>query len=452
MALKKGERIAGAIHDLAHLATLSPLNKHILCVNDQTLYLLQNFAGEDVNYTGRYVKAYFPGGMVDTVDPDDPEVTTVNEIANRFRLEMYPMCEEIIVALENINITLARLADRPCCDGGNVGTEFPEDPETGPPPIGPGEDFPDVPTYDTYKCQQAATIAYSLLQTHRLLLAEFPFGLAGLTIAAMTAALQYVFAAAGLVALFTQLGTITSMITALLQGGTIDFDNVVTRLEVLYDDIICALFCAANTEAAITAVSDLLDADVPLTPNERVYIKLYLQAVIINRLFSYQPDTLNLVLAPDCSSCGCDSIPCGFVFTDQGVGGGFASGTFDYRGLEFTLSSTPDLDNTYHRIWFNTIADCVSCPGNWCVEFVSSTADGTIATHTRTTRCYYCDGEALLTRTKEFQFDSPSLPLDGQILTLGAFYFNNPVPFEVTLRIIGPAGECSDAPDLAGEC
>jgi hypothetical protein len=452
MALKKGERIAGAIHDLAHLATLPPTNKHILCVNDQTLYLLQNFAGEEVNYTGRYIKGYYPGGMVDTVDPDDPEVTTIAEIANRFRLEMYPMCEELIVALENINITLARLADRPCCDGGNVGTEFPEDPVTGPPPIGPGEDFPDVAAYDFYKCQQAATIAYSLLQTHRLLLAEFPFGLAGLTIAAMTAALQYVFAAAGLVALFAQLGTITSMISALLQGGTIDFDNVVSRLEALHDDILCALFCANSTEAAITAVSDILDADVPLTPNERTYIKLYLQAVIINRLFSYQPDTLNLVLAPDCSTCGCDSVPCGFIFTDQGLGGGFATGVFRYDGLPFTLASVEADGGAYHRIWFNIVADCVSCPGNWCVEFVSSTLDTATNIYTRTTRCYHCDGETLLSRVKEFQFDTPSAPDDGEILTLGAFYFNNPTPFEVTLRVISSAEECSDAPDLAGEC
>lgn len=450
MALKKSERILGAIHDTLHLGTLPSDDCHVLLVDSQVLYLLQNYAEHEPNYIGRYAKAYYPGGMVQTLEPEDPELGLVSDVARRFRLEVYPVTCDLTAVLEAINLSLQALASKPCCGGDQPETDLPAEPETGPPPVGPDEDFPDIPTYDAYKCQQAATIAYALLQTHRLILAQFPFGLAGVTIAAMGTALQYVFVAAGLVALLTELGAVANIIGAMFQGGVIDVDNIVSRLEALYDEIVCRLYCASGAEAAITAVSDLLDADVPLTPNERTYLKLYLRAVIINRLFTYQPDTLNLVLAPDCSGCGCDVVPCGFIFTDQGVGGGFATGTFRYDGLPFTLTSVEADGGAYHRIWFNTNADCVTCPGNWCVEFVSSTLDTDTNAFARTTQCYHCDGETLLTRQREFQFDDPiSAPADGSGLVLGAFYFNNPTPFTVTLRIVAIAGQCAEAPDVA---
>jgi len=452
MALKTIDRIFGSIYDYNHLVALPADDCNILFVSSRTLCLLANLAENEVNWHGRYFRALPARGMADVIQVSDNEAATVDQIAQQFRQEVIPVCDDLLTIFDQIRLAIEAIADRPGCGCEGTGTELPGDPESDIPPIGPGEDFPDVPTYNLYKCSIAAAQTYRLIQCQRLLREQFPFGLAGATVVIMTSAIAYILTVSGFSALLARLGAVSNIVQALMTGQNIDLDRVITQLELMQDEIKCALYCAPNADQARLAVTALLVDDSELTELEELYIQLYLLPEILNPLFQYRPELIIAPILADCSDCGCDATPCGFIFTNQGLGGLGGSGEFNYAGLPFNLTSEPDDGDTYHRIWF--VTDCATCPspGGWCIEFVSTTADGLINTHSRTIQCYSCDGGNLVIRTKEFQFDSPSIPADGQRLTVGAMYFNNPVPFEITLRILGPAGECSQNPDLNEEC
>ena len=91
MTLRQSSRIAGSVQDLDRLDGLSDQPLKVLLVSDRTLYLLANFAANDTRIYSRYAKSYGDGDFYQAVEEDDTEADLVDEIANRFGLEVQPV-------------------------------------------------------------------------------------------------------------------------------------------------------------------------------------------------------------------------------------------------------------------------------------------------------------------------------------------------------------------------
>jgi hypothetical protein len=91
MALRDGNRIPGSVHDLTATLALSDVADQVLFVSPRTLRLLANLAEVDVKILSRYAKNYLPGGMIDVVEDEDTEAEDVDEISNRFGIEVMPV-------------------------------------------------------------------------------------------------------------------------------------------------------------------------------------------------------------------------------------------------------------------------------------------------------------------------------------------------------------------------
>jgi len=92
MSLRDSSRMSGSVQDLVRLDALSDDPNKVLFVSDRTLYLLANFAGDDVYRLDRYAKEFIGGDWFFSVDPEDStEVELVNDIANNFGLEVVPV-------------------------------------------------------------------------------------------------------------------------------------------------------------------------------------------------------------------------------------------------------------------------------------------------------------------------------------------------------------------------
>jgi len=91
MTLRDGNRIPGSVHDLTATLALSDVADQVLFVSPRTLRLLGDLAEVDVKILSRYAKIYLDGGMIDVVEDEDREAEDVDEIANRFGLEVVPV-------------------------------------------------------------------------------------------------------------------------------------------------------------------------------------------------------------------------------------------------------------------------------------------------------------------------------------------------------------------------
>ncbi len=61
--IKQISRATGALFDVDGLQLLDDSNCNLLLVSDRTLYLLQQFALNEVNWLARYVEEYIPPGF-----------------------------------------------------------------------------------------------------------------------------------------------------------------------------------------------------------------------------------------------------------------------------------------------------------------------------------------------------------------------------------------------------
>lgn len=381
-------------------------------------------------------------------DINTGDVKAAQEAAERIMVTLSMDCGSIFSALtQAINSINTTLQNQSGCGCESVGTALPADPATGPPPIGPGEDFPDTEAYDTYKCQMAGSIMEALISSQRLLIDSHVQGYFQLSVVLITSAVTYCLSAAGFSDLLDQLGVASEVIFALATGEELNLENVRDRLTINRQDYTCDLFCATDADDARSQIVDRLAADESLSDTERAYVALYLQDVILNRLFSYQPDKLNLVISVDCGDCDCDIVPCAIVYQVSGATQ-LGSGAFRYDGVAFQIDSVPFPGEAFHSIHFLAPCDDPTCSGNWCVEFISTTADDTINIYSRTTECYTADCAGA--NITEFQFQTPSFPPLATPLNLAGFQINNPDPFSISMRITGPAQPC--ATDIFDDC
>ena len=323
----------------------------LYCLSGSTWVIVKGLLDFYGDWRSRYVQELeVPKNQVQPVTDEQWEV--IQDALDLAQHEMgYDMSCDLTEALGTLTTVLSGMAASiqnqvsvPDCGCETVGTEAPEEPIETTPTIGPGEDFEDQASYNTYKCQAATTIVHQIVQTQIRLQAEFPFGLANVTVRVMAAAVGYILGSVGLVGLLALLGQVSQLVTTLLFSDNFDLDNMITELNAAYDDLVCALYEAGGTTEAVSNVSDVLSGTA-MSAAEVFYIELYLQPVILNRLFTYQPESLILALASDCSACEQATD----LFFTLGINGQpRGSGNLDKDGLQRTLTATQDSNGFWY--------------------------------------------------------------------------------------------------------
>lgn len=342
-------KASGALFDVAALEGIPSDDCHILVVSGRTLYLMEHFARNEVNWLARYAEEFVNELWYRPVDLDSAKVEFVQRTAQDYRVEVNDLnCEAIIGAIDNlaaqiglINVALQGQAGGCGCDGGVLD---PGELDIDDVPIGPGEQFENFGEYQTAKCRVANVILDKVISNVRLMDSynvDAGFGsLLGVTTGLITAALL-----AGPVGwvVAISIGAVSGIITVWATLAAPDLGDLDTALASNQDDLICALFEAQSAEAAKTAFLAVLDgASVSAALQSIVGFMLYFG--VLNELFSptgtyaQGTDYLNDDYDPtDCAECGpsCttfysfDESAESWEFTDQSTGGNSATGEWD---------------------------------------------------------------------------------------------------------------------------
>ena len=154
--IKQIARATGALFDVAGLQLLDDSNCNVLLVSDRTLYLLQQFALNEVNWLARYVEEYLPPGFYVPVDELSPDADFCKNVARLYRLEVNDLSCDIVAALEAMNVNLADMAlsaaSSAAFDSTGGGTGAPPPLDTSDVPIGEGQQFETQEEYFAAKC------------------------------------------------------------------------------------------------------------------------------------------------------------------------------------------------------------------------------------------------------------------------------------------------------------
>src|SRR3990172_2748068 len=207
-------RPRGAIHDLAHLETLSACRQRLLCVSDRTLYLLGNLAGIDIEFQARYAEEFRTDGYV-PVSEGSPNFDLFVSAYEAFQLEVLDMTCDIQAGLEAIAAAIENMRPGGVCSTGsgivNCVVNIDNDDLLGPGDRGvdpfqdpdPPEGFATWEEYQIYKCQ-AAYFIWHLERKHMVALANFDLvaltsAIVGPIIAGVAGVLPAAFTPAGFV-------------------------------------------------------------------------------------------------------------------------------------------------------------------------------------------------------------------------------------------------------------
>lgn len=332
MSIRQEAHIKGSVHDVARLAALSGDDCHVLFVSSRTLYLLANYATGEVDYLARYAKDIYDGGLIDTVDPGDIEETLVREIANNFGLEVIPVCDDLIPAIEQISIQLGLIngsiqavgvLDGCCVPVGSNPEE--EAPDLGDPQIDdPPEGFVDWPTYYTYKCRAANKIVDDWISTLSNL-ATLSGAVAAIGALALGAFFSTSLLSGILVGLmiigfsaFTAAALIIGALVLIVLGGVgllAYFADLGQGVSDEKQDLICQLFDAQSPSEAKTIVTSFTlaqaaliaydpgDDDALFQAQLAVIIDALFNPAVTNKLFELDEEIDTYVGDVDCNDC-----------------------------------------------------------------------------------------------------------------------------------------------------
>jgi len=346
---------------------------------------------------------------------------------------------------ERIAAALEMIASKPACCPDTIGQEMPEEPLPGYPPIGPGEDFSDVPAYKSYKCQAATYLMQRMEGAFDGMVADGVQSKLALGVAIVTGSLAYILPSQGLAKLISGLGTLSALVSALITGEDLSVSDMADAISGNQTDFICALYCGVNVENSISMALDVLSG-LGLSDAEYEFVSLFFQPNLVNWLYSFQPTINESGIFYDCSGCGCDDVPCGYLF---GVDGEtvLGSGAFDYSQLPSTISSVPYAG--VHTMVFAMPCDLeTECTGwNYCLEFNSTTITTGLAASW--TRRITSSGDDCGTSMDIYDDEFPPL---GVRMPINSCHFSNPDPFEVVLTIWNSTGPVTDPPSTAVGC
>lgn len=332
------DRVLGTVFDLPHAMSLSDDNCNVLSVSDRTLFFIQLFGTGEIDFLSRYASQFLDGNRY--VLADLPlEKDQINDIQNNYELEVQPVTNAIVDALNGIQQAILTTGSNACACG-TVGETVDSDPGTqgGTPPEGFGE--PDPAVIDRI-CKAANVIHQSIFQTITKLEAspaeeflDLGFGLvAGIVSATIAAAFIPV---AGIL-LVGVAGAVIGVTLALIATG-INLASLKADLLTNAEELVCALVETTDATAARDAyLQVLIDAGVSLV--NRLLIQAMMTNNVMNLLFFSTPDSeaflLTYVVVNDCSGCGTLCLTAQPWADASGVGGSIV----DLGGGAFEMTS-----------------------------------------------------------------------------------------------------------------
>ncbi len=405
--------VKGSVFDLAHLLTLDDTDCNMLLVSSRTLSVMQTLGNNEIAFTVRYADEFLDGNRYEIANTQT-DLDAINELVNRYRLEVIDVTCDVVEALQDINISIQNNLQAAC---GTCGSEV--DPtQDGTPDVGPGEPWPDLPTYDTYKCNGANWLVDGLEDVFdKLALYDVDFW-AQTTIAAGAALITSIVLTTlvgGWVVVVA--GAIIGLITKLILGVTIDIGDIASVLGSARTALVCALYTGGDADTSRQLFLDELST-AGLNVAEVALLQTIMVNSLVNQLYVFNQVIDDYTATTSCASCVVD---CAFVFD-------FGSGSFRYDGVPFVLSS--EVLGPNHVLNVNTNCSGGSCQNNWCLEF---TATDINMGSTWNRGVWNFDGtNCELSPRSDFPGGFP--PLDDPVL-VSTFEFTGNAAFTVTLNI-----------------
>lgn len=218
--------------------------------------------------------------------------------------------DDLVNGLESIAEAIQSNSTSGC--GCPDGSEAPKDPSTSPAlPIGPGQEFPDLPTYLGYKCGVATAIQDDFQDTIDQLSRHdvdtlFGGGIAlAFGIVAGLLSTGPVGWGVGLV-----IGVVSAVVVLLSKQLVLDFGDLAAALVSERDDLICAMYLSSSPEDAKQSYLGVLTGLGTLTVVELEIIDLIFTGNLADTLFEpiAQSSQVAGTVQSDCSGCGniCD--------------------------------------------------------------------------------------------------------------------------------------------------
>jgi hypothetical protein len=305
------------------------------------LYFIQTFATGEVDFLARYASAFLDGARFIVADAA-VDLNQINDIQNRYEIEVQPVTCDLVEELQSIALAIQNLAGSDCSA---CGSEV--DPESAPaPPIGPGEDFPTLNDFETYKCEAVNWLMDALIDIFTKLTAYNVAFWTTTTVATGGAIITAMLATtllAGILPIIA--GAVISMVLALIAGAAIDIEAIKDLLVANRSDLTCTLFSGSN---ASTAKSNFLTeiGDLGLNSAEVGLISLMLVFNVMNNLFELNPNIEGHPITEACTGCGAS---CDVFFGKFSAGQPRGSGDLTKDGAIRTLTGSkhPTLDLWY---------------------------------------------------------------------------------------------------------
>lgn len=352
MSLKRLSRAFGSIQDVAHLQSIDEDDCHILFVSGRTLYLMQNYASEEVNFLARYADSFTSDGLFyEPVELDSANLDFVQRVAQNYRLEVNDLnCVEVIASIDNLaaQVGLINVNLQGAVGCGCDGDQFDPAPLTDEDVENPGEGYLDD------KCRVANVLHDRVLNMANTLDSVGVVNLLNLGVGTATAIIGGLVAAgpAGWGALLV-VGVVSGILLLIVQLSAGEFGTLATELDENQDDLICALFSATDAPGAREAYIDILDAQSVNVIVQQI-VAFMLTNSVCNQLFqptgSYVDGTdwISGGYTPtDCDGCGTDTL----VFYEFG-GVAAGSGDLSLDGEYRVLSSVEFASEGVHRLQF----------------------------------------------------------------------------------------------------
>lgn len=415
--------VRGAIHDVERLKAMSDSPCNIIAVSERTLNIIQNYAIDEVNYTGRYGVS-FDGPFYTPVTESDPDYDFVLDVIRRYRLEVNDMTGELVASINSLTATISGALSTSCgCEiGEDVATTDGQEGGSLPDPVA-GQAYVAADPITDRKCKAANYIhqgVRGVVEELKLNRAD-QYGFAGL---------QFV-----LTLVTTIVGGLIAgpfgLLVGAVAGGSLSMAlglfkasfSLTLLLASIEDDeaaAVCALYEATTASGAEAAYKAVLSAG-GATSVELEFVDHLLPTNVLNLLFFAWGDSEGVIddVTVEQSCVGCAPVGgCQWEFRDGSLSPPiYGTGTLDKDGGTHTLTAVEIAPNwlMYIDLLTDSGGPGEDCDGldnvNARIEFVSVSIDIGEFSHreayawvgsTRTNQAQPAIGQGLVDRS-EFQ-------------------------------------------------
>lgn len=300
-------RVLGSLFDVSALQALSGEGCSLLVVSDRTLYLMERFALNEVNFLARYVEQYVgPDGYI-PVTLASPDLDFVEDTARIFRLEVGDMSCDIVGAINSL--TSAIVAVSCGCEVGQG--EDTDDGERGgavPGPIGDIIYQEPAPVIDR-DCKSANLVHFTLKDLFTELDRFNVDDMSTLGLVLVIGTVSGIIAsvvATPMIGIIVGVAGAIAAFAARLIGVSISLANIVLAMTTGEEDLVCALFASSLASTAKADYLAQLQAS-GATAAEAALVGLLMTNAVLDILYFDTADTAafwpTYVAPVDCSGC-----------------------------------------------------------------------------------------------------------------------------------------------------